>query len=79
MKCNVSRANLSNDYFTNRQDRYMVFDDCPALAAFYHHLIETVSRHSLQLATDDSTSMGPHTTLHPYLVCFALPCSSPGQ
>lgn len=72
----ISGANLSNDYFTNRQDRYMVFDNCPALAAFYHRLIETVSRHSLQLATDDSTSMGSHTTLHPYLSDFKKYCSA---
>lgn len=65
---NVCRANLSNDYFTNRQDRYFVFEDCPALASFYHSLIETVSRYCLQLGTDDSTSMPTTTSVHPYQV-----------
>ncbi|XP_063846143.1 CDP-diacylglycerol--glycerol-3-phosphate 3-phosphatidyltransferase, mitochondrial-like isoform X1 [Scylla paramamosain] len=63
----ISGANLSNDYFTNRQDRYMAFEDCPALAAFYHNLIATVSRFCPQLATDDSTSMPAGTSVHPYL------------
>ncbi|XP_045125336.1 CDP-diacylglycerol--glycerol-3-phosphate 3-phosphatidyltransferase, mitochondrial-like isoform X2 [Portunus trituberculatus] len=63
----ISGANLSNDYFTNRQDRYMVFEECPALAAFYHNLIATVSRFCPQLATDDSTSMPAGTSVHPYL------------
>ena len=68
MNPNVYRANLSNDYFTNRQDRYFVFEDCPALATFYHNLIQTVSRYCLQLNADDSTAMPTTTSVHPYQV-----------
>lgn len=31
----ISGANLSNDYFTTRIDRYVLFEDCPNLASFY--------------------------------------------
>ncbi|KAG8225288.1 hypothetical protein J437_LFUL001902 [Ladona fulva] len=39
----ISGANLSNDYFTNRQDRYMLIEDCPHLADFYDGLVSCVS------------------------------------
>ncbi|KAI8373053.1 uncharacterized protein BYT42DRAFT_621760 [Radiomyces spectabilis] len=42
-------ANLSLDYFTNRQDRYMLFDDHAPLASYYAHLLETVGSFSYQL------------------------------
>ena len=31
----ISGANLSNDYFTTRIDRYVLFEDCPELINFY--------------------------------------------
>ena len=62
------RANLSNDYFTNRQDRYVVIENCPDLANFYHRLIATVSKFSLQLEKDNSTNMLPDVKVHPFLV-----------
>ena len=37
--CFVLRANLSDSYFTNRQDRYILFERCPELATFYHNFI----------------------------------------
>ncbi|XP_069940156.1 CDP-diacylglycerol--glycerol-3-phosphate 3-phosphatidyltransferase, mitochondrial isoform X3 [Cherax quadricarinatus] len=63
----ISGANLSNDYFTNRQDRYFVFDDCPQLADFYHKIIDTVSKFSLQLQTDNTTTVLPDTIVHPFM------------
>ncbi|XP_071525581.1 CDP-diacylglycerol--glycerol-3-phosphate 3-phosphatidyltransferase, mitochondrial isoform X2 [Panulirus ornatus] len=72
----ISGANLSNDYFTNRQDRYFVFDDCPELANFYHSIIDIVSKFSLQLQKDDSTSMLPEIQSHPFLGDYDEYCSS---
>lgn len=60
------RANLSHDYFTNRQDRYIVISDCAPLADFYSGLVERLSAVSLALDNNDSlTPRTPH--LHPYL------------
>lgn len=49
----VSGANLSNDYFTNRQDRYILVED-KALADFYADLISAVQSFSFQLKKDGS-------------------------
>ncbi|KAI9023831.1 hypothetical protein CLU79DRAFT_804006 [Phycomyces nitens] len=49
------RANLSTDYFTNRQDRYIVFDKQPELARYYHNLINLVGSFSYQLGLPQST------------------------
>lgn len=68
-KLPIFRANLSNDYFTNRQDRYFVFENCPALANFYHCLIETVSKFSFLLHKDNTIAMPQESTVHPFLVC----------
>ncbi|KAK3860436.1 hypothetical protein Pcinc_033515 [Petrolisthes cinctipes] len=72
----ISGANLSNDYFTNRQDRYMVIEDCPALANFYHRVVSTVSQFSLQLQPDDSATMPSNTDLHPYLGNYKKYCDA---
>ncbi|GAN10187.1 CDP-diacylglycerol--glycerol-3-phosphate 3-phosphatidyltransferase, mitochondrial-like isoform X1 [Mucor ambiguus] len=45
----LSGANLSTDYFTNRQDRYMIFDNQKALTGYYHDLLKLVSDCSYQL------------------------------
>lgn len=44
----ISGANLSNDYFTNRQDRYIEIED-HKLADFFSGLIGTVQEFSLQV------------------------------
>lgn len=56
-------ANLSHDYFTNRQDRYIVISDCEPLANFYFGLIERVSSLSLELNSSDV--LIPRS-VHPY-------------
>lgn len=43
------RANLSEQYFTNRQDRYMWINNSPSLADFYHKLILTIGSFSFSL------------------------------
>lgn len=53
---NRYRANLSGDYFTNRQDRYIEFLSNPPLADYFHSLLSTISSFSfLVTATDTST------------------------
>ena len=43
----ISGANLSQDYFTSRQDRYVLIENCPALADYYEGLVDTVATFSL--------------------------------
>lgn len=38
----LSGANLSDDYFTNRQDRYMLIEDAPAFASHVHNLLRAL-------------------------------------
>ncbi|RUS19944.1 hypothetical protein BC937DRAFT_86683 [Endogone sp. FLAS-F59071] len=45
----LSGANINHDYFTDRQDRYIAFDNAPALSDYYVDLIRTVSSFSYQL------------------------------
>ena len=49
------RANLSRDYFMNRQDRYILFKDCPNLADFFADIVNATLSHSFTLAVDGST------------------------
>ena len=35
----ISGANLSNDYFTSRIDRYVLFENCPELINFYEEFL----------------------------------------
>ena len=48
----ISGANLSTDYFTNRQDRYVLIEDCEPLATFCESLVQKIGEFSLQLKTD---------------------------
>lgn len=59
----ISGANLSHDYFTNRQDRYIVISDCEPLANFYFDLVERVSSVSLELNSSDVLTP---RSVHPY-------------
>lgn len=45
----LSGANLSNDYFTNRQDRYVQLAECGGLAHFYHQFVELVTGFSYKV------------------------------
>ncbi|XP_043207294.1 CDP-diacylglycerol--glycerol-3-phosphate 3-phosphatidyltransferase, mitochondrial-like isoform X2 [Amphibalanus amphitrite] len=62
----ISGANLNDDYFTQRQDRYMVFRGAAHLAEFYTQLVAAVSRFSLQLTADDQLKLSPSWSVHPY-------------
>ncbi|XP_075209993.1 phosphatidylglycerophosphate synthase 1 [Lycorma delicatula] len=60
----VSGANLSHDYFTNRQDRYF-FITCPELADFYYGLLQRISSISLVLNKNDELT--PNSSqYHPF-------------
>lgn len=52
----ISGANLSNDYFTNRQDRYYVIRD-KNLTDFYCGLVKKVQSFSLQLDRYDNVKL----------------------
>ncbi|XP_012215557.1 CDP-diacylglycerol--glycerol-3-phosphate 3-phosphatidyltransferase, mitochondrial isoform X2 [Linepithema humile] len=62
----ISGANLSNDYFKNRQDRYFVIEDCEELCDFYNELVEKVTEFSFLLQPDGNTSLNPAANCHPY-------------
>ncbi|KAK9464833.1 hypothetical protein V1512DRAFT_267289 [Lipomyces arxii] len=51
----LSGANLSNDYFTNRQDRYYFFK-CSQITEYYKKLFDAVSSLSYLLIPDRSSS-----------------------
>jgi CDP-diacylglycerol--glycerol-3-phosphate 3-phosphatidyltransferase len=45
----ISGANLSHDYFTNRQDRYIMIKDCEHLCNFFESLVDCVSDFSFKV------------------------------
>ncbi|CAI9538966.1 unnamed protein product, partial [Staurois parvus] len=61
----LSGANLSDSYFTNRQDRYILLQGCAQLADFFSELVEAVGDVSLQLQPDDSMEVEEGME-HPY-------------
>ena len=40
---------LSQDYFTNRQDRYVIIEGCPKLADYYENLSKEISEFSFKV------------------------------
>ncbi|XP_074099108.1 phosphatidylglycerophosphate synthase 1 [Cotesia typhae] len=62
----ISGANLSNDYFMNRQDRYFLIEDCKELCDFYNDLISQVSEFSFRLLPDNSTLFDTKSSPHPF-------------
>ncbi|XP_069786107.1 CDP-diacylglycerol--glycerol-3-phosphate 3-phosphatidyltransferase, mitochondrial isoform X2 [Narcine bancroftii] len=61
----ISGANLSDSYFTNRQDRYVLLRDCSEIADFFDELINAVSDISLQLEQNDTADVKPGM-VHPF-------------
>ncbi|KAF2348209.1 Phospholipase D-like domain [Trinorchestia longiramus] len=72
----ISGANLSADYFTNRQDRYFLISGVPELSDFFHAVVRTVSRHSLLLLKDGSTALHPYAPRHPVQDSYQSYCSA---
>ncbi|KYO41014.1 CDP-diacylglycerol--glycerol-3-phosphate 3-phosphatidyltransferase, mitochondrial isoform B [Alligator mississippiensis] len=61
----LSGANLSDSYFTNRQDRYILLRDSPEIADFFTELVNAIGDVSLQLQEDDTVQM-IEGMVHPY-------------
>lgn len=61
----ISGANLSNDYFTNRQDRYVMIED-KRLADFYHNLVGKVQEFSLKVNHKNEIGLHQDWNLLPY-------------
>lgn len=62
----ISGANLSNDYFTNRQDRYILVENCEELADFYDKFVQKISEFSLQMNEEQTFKMAEDFTSHPF-------------
>lgn len=61
----ISGANLSNDYFTNRQDRYFVIED-KNLSNFYDGLVRKIQCFSLKLNKHNQIMLEENWDLLPY-------------
>ncbi|XP_051792511.1 CDP-diacylglycerol--glycerol-3-phosphate 3-phosphatidyltransferase, mitochondrial isoform X2 [Erpetoichthys calabaricus] len=61
----ISGANLSDSYFTNRQDRYIMLRDCKEIADFFTELIKAVGDVSMQLQPDDTVCI-QEGAVHPF-------------
>ncbi|CAK9802029.1 CDP-diacylglycerol--glycerol-3-phosphate 3-phosphatidyltransferase, mitochondrial [Anthophora plagiata] len=61
----ISGANLSNDYFTNRQDRYFVIEESKELCNFYDELVKRVGEFSFVLQPDGTTTLNSTMKVHP--------------
>ena len=59
------RANLSRDYFVDRQDRYFLFKNCPELTDFFADLVQCVADHSFSLQRDGSTRRPKACSVNP--------------
>ncbi|CAI5738303.1 unnamed protein product [Hyaloperonospora brassicae] len=54
----LSGANLSADYFTDRQDRYVQLRHCGELGQFYHDFVEVVKTFAYQVKLEPSSTRG---------------------
>lgn len=61
----ISGANLSNDYFTNRQDRYILIED-QRLSNFFAELVRNVQEFSLQVQENSDVDLHSKWTVSPY-------------
>ncbi|ENN73939.1 CDP-diacylglycerol--glycerol-3-phosphate 3-phosphatidyltransferase, mitochondrial isoform X2 [Dendroctonus ponderosae] len=61
----ISGANLSNDYFTNRQDRYYLIED-KKLTDFYSGLVHKVQSFSLRMDKNNNLSLSTDWNCAPY-------------
>lgn len=62
----ISGANLSNDYFTNRQDRYILVENCEELADYYDKFVQKISEFSLQMNEEQTFKMSEDFPSHPF-------------
>ncbi|GAV08952.1 hypothetical protein RvY_18568 [Ramazzottius varieornatus] len=62
----ITGANLSDQYFVNRQDRYVLIRDAPELANFFESLVQGVSDVSFMLTPEDEVKLASEDSAHPY-------------
>uniref|UniRef100_A0A914L8T9 CDP-diacylglycerol--glycerol-3-phosphate 3-phosphatidyltransferase n=1 Tax=Meloidogyne incognita TaxID=6306 RepID=A0A914L8T9_MELIC len=62
----ISGANLSDQYFDNRQDRYLVVENCPRLADFFHSIYTIMAKHSMQLDKFGKLNFSGSASIHPF-------------
>ncbi|OQV19300.1 CDP-diacylglycerol--glycerol-3-phosphate 3-phosphatidyltransferase, mitochondrial [Hypsibius exemplaris] len=62
----ITGANLSDQYFTNRQDRYVLIKDCPHLANFFQILVDGISNASFHLQSDNQVKLSSDDAAHPF-------------
>lgn len=61
----ITGANLSEDYFTDRQDRCFLIQDCEPLANYFDDLISILSDVSFNIDDDGQLKMLPNYSI-PY-------------
>lgn len=61
----ISGANLSEQYFMNRHDRYVCIYECKPLCDYFDDLIKTVSHFSMQLARNGTFNVRHDWGHHP--------------
>lgn len=59
-------ANLSETYFTNRQDRCVQIDECAHLADFYAALVDAIAQCSFRLKRSGELSLDKRCEEHPF-------------
>ncbi|PAV80114.1 hypothetical protein WR25_11859 [Diploscapter pachys] len=61
----LSGANLSDSYFTNRQDRYILFENSKELADYFSQVVDVVGQLSFVLDKDGQCTINPLCPIHP--------------
>ena len=59
------RANLSDSYFTDRQDRYIQFHRCQSMADYLTDIVKATALFSFHLQDNNDTTYPKHAP-HPY-------------
>uniref|UniRef100_A0A7E4V5L4 CDP-diacylglycerol--glycerol-3-phosphate 3-phosphatidyltransferase n=1 Tax=Panagrellus redivivus TaxID=6233 RepID=A0A7E4V5L4_PANRE len=62
----ISGANLSDSYFVDRQDRYVMIKDNKSLVSFFDSVFKAVSGSSFRLKGDGKLELPNECTVHPY-------------
>lgn len=63
----IQRANLSHDYFTNRQDRYIRIKNCEHLCDFFESIIDSLGQFSFKAcANGECVYLNENNSEHPF-------------
>ncbi|KAE9547395.1 hypothetical protein FO519_009391 [Halicephalobus sp. NKZ332] len=60
------KANLSDSYFVDRQDRYVLINNSPDLVGFFKNVFEAVSSSSFELKPDGNLTLHEDCGFHPF-------------